>query len=147
MNEEHVIAGLVAFLKARASALSDPIVVIGLGDAIPNEGVRLQIEKSEIEIVAGGLCYLDIDFVVIGPAKQDGASPAFSDACGFLRRALPARDATQRDALRVAILTATTNAITVRFHHHGESPGDPPGDSHRFQRSQRLRLGLSGETI
>lgn len=147
MNEERVIAGLVTFLKARATTLSDPIIVIGLGEEIPNEGVRLQIEESDLEPVAGGLCYLDIDFLVIGPAKQEGGDAAFIAACGFLRRALPARDATQRDALRSAILTSSANASTVHFYHHGKSPGDPPEDPHRYQRKRRLRLGLSDPAI
>lgn len=147
MNEEKVIAGLVTFLKARATTLSDPIIVIGLGDEIPNEGVRIQIEESEIEPVAAGLGYLDIDFLVIGPAKQDGAAAAYTAACGFLRRALSPRDEAQRDALRAAILTSTANASTVRFYHHGKSPGDPPEDPHRYQRKQRLRLGLSDPAI
>lgn len=145
MNEEKVIAGLVAFLKARATTLSDPIVVIGLGDDIPNEGVRIQIEQSDLEPVAGGLGYLDLDFLVIGPSKQDGADAAFTASCGFLRRALPPRDEAQRDALKSAILAATANASTLHFYHHGKSPGDPPEDPHRYQRSQRLRLGLSGD--
>lgn len=147
MNEETVIEGLVTFLKARAVTFNDPILVIGLGDDIPNEGVRLQIEDTDIEIVAGGLCYFDLDFLVIGPAKQEGAADAFESACGFLRRALPARDAAQRDALRAAVLTSTGNAITVQFHHHGQPPGKPAQDPHRYQRLQRLRLGLSGSTI
>lgn len=146
MNVEHVITGLVTFLKARAATLSDPIVVIGLGDPIPNEGVRMQIEKTELDIVAGGLCYFDVDLLVIGPAKQPDpatAATAFTTACGFLNRALPARDATQRDALRAAILAATSNLVTLHFHHHGEPGGPPPQDPHRHQRMQRLRLGIS----
>lgn len=147
MNEAQVIAGLVTFLKARATTLSDPIAVIGLGDEIPETGARLHIEETDLEIVAGGLCYFDLDLLVIAPGKQEGGAEAFTAACGFLRRALPPRDATQRDALKAAILTATSNAITVRFYHHGQSPPKPGDDPHRHQRAQRLRLGLSGDTI
>jgi hypothetical protein len=147
MNEEQIKAGLVAFLKARATTLADPIAVIGLGDPVPNEGPRLHIDRTDIEIVAGGLCYFDLDILIVCPAKQADGDTDFTAACGFLRRALPARDATQRDALRAAVLTATSNAITVQFHHHGEPDGEPPVDPHRHQRLQRLRLGLSGSTI
>lgn len=147
MNEEQIKAGLVTFLKARATALADPITVIGLGDEVPNEGTRLHIDETQIEIVAGGLCYFDLDILVVGPAKQEGGTAAFAAACGFLRRALPARDATKRDALKTAILAATSNAVTLHFHHHGEPDGEPPRDPHRHQRLQRLRLGLSGATI
>lgn len=147
MNEEQVIAGLVTFLKARATALSDPISVIGLGDEVPGEGTRLHIDETSIEIVADGLCYFDLDLRVVGPAKQEGGTADFQAACGFLRRALPPRDTTQRDALKTAILAATSNAITLRFHHHGDPIGSPATDPHRHQRLQRLRLGLSGSTI
>lgn len=147
MNEAEVIEGLVTFLKARATALSDPIAVIGLGDEIPETGPRLHIDEADIEIVADGLCYFDLDFLVIAPGKQEGGTAAFTAACGFLRRALPPRDATQRDALKTTILAATGNAITLRFHHHGASPTKPGDDPHRHQRAQRLRLGLSGATI
>lgn len=147
MNEEQIKAGLVTFLKARATTLGDPIAVIGLGDDVPAEGPRLHIDRTDIEIVAGGLCYFDLDMLVVCPAKQADGDTDFTAACGFLRRALPARDAAQRDALRTAILAATSNAITVQFHHHGEPDGEPPYDPHRHQRMQRLRLGLSGSTI
>lgn len=147
MNEEQILAGLITFLKARATTLSDPIQVIGLGDPVPAEGPRLHIDRTDTEIVAGGLCYFDIDLLVVCPAKQEDGTTDFRAACGFLRRALPARDATQRDALKTAILTATSDAITVQFHHHGEPDGEPSYDPHRHQRLQRLRLGLSGSTI
>ncbi len=147
MNEEQVIAGLVTFLKARATALSDPIAVIGLGDPVPDQGARIHIDETDLEIVADGLCYFDLDLLVICPAKQAGGNDDFTAACGFLRRALPARDATQRDALKAAILAATDDAVTLRFHHHDKSPPKPPADPHRHQRTQRLRLGLSGSTI
>lgn len=147
MNEETVIEGLITFLKARAVTLSDPIEVIGLGDTCSNESVRLHVEDTDIEIVAGGLCYFDLDFLVVGPARQEGGSAAFKAASGFLRRALPPRDETQRNALRTAILTATSNAITLNFYHHGNPAGNPAQDAHRHPRLQRLRLGLSGSTI
>lgn len=147
MNEEQVLDGLTTFLKARATALADPIQVIGLGDDVPVEGPRLHIADTEIEILAAGLCYFDIDLRVVCPAKQDDGDADFRAACGFLRRALPARDATQRDALKAAVLTATSNAITVNFHHHGDPINERGSDPHRHQRLQRLRLGLSGSTI
>lgn len=147
MNEINVIAGLVAYLKTRALELGDPIVVIGLGDVIPESGPRLHVDDSQIEIVAAGLCYLDLDLLVTCPAKQEDGSADFSSACGFLRRALPPRGAAQRDALRTAILASTGNAITVNFFHHGESPPAAPRDPHRHQRTQSLRLGLNGASI
>lgn len=147
MNEELIKAGLITFLKARATTLSDPIQVIGLGDEVPQEGPRLHIDRTEIELAASGLCYFDLDILIVCPAKQTDGTADFQAACGFLRRAMPARDATQRDALRSAILTATGNAITLHFHHHGEPDNDPPYDPHRHQRIQRLRLGLSGAGI
>jgi hypothetical protein len=147
MNEEQVLAGLITYLKGRATTLTDPIQVIGLGDDVPAEGPRLHIDRTDTEIVAGGLCYFDIDLLVACPAKQEGGTDDFRAACGFLRRALPARDADERDALAEAIADATDDEITLHFHHHGEPDGEPAPDPHRHQRLQRLRLGLSGSTI
>lgn len=146
-NEQLVIKGLTDYLKARAATLADATLVIGLGDVVPPEGARLHVSRAEIEVVTAELCYLDLEMLVVCPAKQEDGTDDFRAACGFLRRALPPRDGVIRDALAAVIDEATDGEVTLHWYHHGETPSDPPVDDHRHQRVQGLRLALQGAGI
>lgn len=139
INDEEILAGLVAFLKARKTAISSAVEVIGRGDTIPQAGPCLHVSLF-VTPVAGTLHYAEVELIAEVPAMETGAPASLKAATGFIAAALP-YDQTQKDALHAAIQAATANTVTVHYYHHA-SPQPADGDEDTHARRKRLRLAI-----
>ncbi|HRQ87677.1 MAG TPA: hypothetical protein PLA50_02700 [Bacteroidia bacterium] len=139
INDEEILAGLVAFLKARKTTLSAAVEVIGRGDTVPDEGASLHV-SGFVTPVTGPLHYAEIDLTAEVPALESEAAATLRAATGFIIAALPA-DQTQKAALHSAIQTATGNKVTVHYYHHA-APQPADGDEDTYARAKHLRIAI-----
>lgn len=139
INEEKILEGIVAFLKARVTALGTDLTVIGKGDPLPQTGARLFVDVR-IEPDVDSLFYAYTDIFLEAPALQENAESNIDTAVGFVTEALP-RDQSQRVALSTAVETATGNQVKVNFYHH-EPGGAAAGDGKTYVREKNVKVAM-----